>query len=201
MTKIVAKDDLGRWSWEKKVAVATKYNQLGNMRLVSELEEVPYDTLLQWKQSEWWPTMMAELKKAKQLTTNNKLGDIVDRSLVIIKDRLEEGDQVWNAKTCELIRVPISLKDATKVANDLLDKQIKMEEMIARIDVQKESVQDTLKLLATEFTKWANKAKKQDAIDVEFKEINNAIHEEREEGLQEGSSSVHLEAGGQEEAS
>jgi lipopolysaccharide biosynthesis regulator YciM len=183
MTKMVVKDEKGRWTWEKKVETATKYNQLGNMRLVSELTEVPYDTLLEWKQSEWWPQIMDEIKRAKQQKTNNKLVEIVTHSLELVEDRLKNGNMHWDSDTKEVVRVPISLKDAAKVANDLLDKQIKMEEMISRVDIQKESVQDTLKLLATEFSKWAGK-KNQDVIDVQFKEIPNVPSDGNEANIQ-----------------
>lgn len=193
------KQDGKSWSWEKRIAVATKYLALGNMRLVSELENIPYITLQSWKNEDWWPQILDEIRKAKAAQTNTKMSKIVDKSLDLIADRLENGDWVFDQKNSQMIRKEVSLKDATQAANALLNQQIKMEEMTQRVEIQKESVQDTLKMLAGEFAKWAKKDAKQEVIDVDFKEINNAIHAEREEGLPEGSGPLHEQAGSGEE--
>jgi hypothetical protein len=199
------KDKDYRWSWEKRIAVVTKYIALGNMRLVSELEGVNYDTLLQWKnETEWWPNLVEEVKKAQRSETNTKLSKIVAKALNVIEDRIENGDirVRVNKETgdIETERVPVSLKDATKAANDLLSQQIKMEEMTERVETNKTSMQDTLKMLAGEFQKWSLNQNKKSAETIEYKDITDAVHEEREEGLQTGSGSVHEQAGGSQEA-
>jgi hypothetical protein len=62
-------------------------------------------------------------------------------------------------------------------------------------------VQETLAMLAKEFQKLNRNKQKELAEDISFKEQSSAVHEEWEEGLQEGSSSIHLETGSEEEAS
>ena len=173
------RDENGAWSWQKKLEVATKYNELGNMRLVSELTGVPYSCLVEWKRSDWWPTLIEEVRKQKQLAKVKKMGDIVDRSLEILQDRLENGDQIYDPKSQEIKRVPISMRDASKTATEILDKQIKLEEMANRVEVQRETVQETLKLMATEFSKWTKRQSTKDAETIEYKELTDAIHEER----------------------
>jgi hypothetical protein len=115
---------------------------------------------------------------------NTKLSKIVDKSLSVIEDRLENGDIILNNKTGDLIRKPVSLKDANSVTKDLLAHQIRVEELTNKMEVQKETVADQLKLLAQEFSKWSRKLVQTNATDVLFKEIDSAIHEERKEGLQ-----------------
>lgn len=189
------------YTWETKVDVATRYMMLGNMRLISEQTRIPYDTLLQWKRADWWGDLIEEIRKAKRLDRASKLSKIVDRTLDIIEDRLDNGDFILNNKTGAIERKPVSMKDANSVAKDLIDRQITIEKIAEGVEARQDTVQDTLKLLATEFAKWNRINATKDAQTVEFKEVLDAVHEEREEGLQEGSGPVYLETGSEEEES
>lgn len=171
----VAKDEAGFYTWEKKIEVATKYMALGNMRLVGELCKVDYRTLMNWKKEKWWTELLNEIKKTRQTETSTKLSKIVDKSLEVIADRLEHGDFILNNKTGNIDRKPVSLRDANSVAKDLLGTQIKMEELTSKIETRQESVQEQLKLLATEFAKWSKGLSKQNAQTINFKEVANAI--------------------------
>ena len=93
------------------------------------------------------------------------------------------------------------LKKYISIYHNLIEKQLKMEEIADRLDTNKNTVQETLAMLAKEFQKLNRNKQNKEAIDVNFKELDNAVHEEREEGLQTGSSSLHLETRGEEEAS
>jgi hypothetical protein len=183
------------YTWQKKVEVVTKYMSLGNMRLVSELCSVPYETLYDWRKQDWWKQLVEEIRVAKKAKTNQKLTDIIDISLEIVADRLENGDFVLNQKTGQVERKPVSVRDASTITNNLLTRQIQMEEMASKADVQRDTIQETLKILAKEFSKWNNKSAAKPVIDVNFKEVTNAVHDEREEGLQEGSSEVYEQTG------
>ena len=83
----------GRYSWEKKVEAASKYMQLGNMRLVSELIEVPYQTIADWRKTDWWKDLCDELKTAKKAKQSQKLKlskPNSDRSSVLCTGMLKE---------------------------------------------------------------------------------------------------------------
>jgi S-adenosylmethionine:tRNA-ribosyltransferase-isomerase (queuine synthetase) len=189
------------YEWSDKTKACQLYMLNGNMRIVSEVTEIPYDTLCDWKRSEWWPTLVEEIRAAKRAKTGVKLSSIIDTSLEVLQDRLENGDWVLNNKTGAMVRRPVSLRDATTATNNLLTRQLQMEEIADKMENNKTTVQETLALLAKEFKKMTNHRTKQLATDIEFKEIDNAIHEEREEGLQEGSGPLYLEAGSEEEES
>ena len=188
---IPERDSLGNFTWEKKIDVATKYMALGNMRLVGEICNVPYQTLFSWKKQDWWAELIEEIRKTRRAETNTKLSKIVDKSLSVIEDRLDHGDFIMNLKTGELERKPVSMKDANTVTKDLLSHQARVEEMTQKMETTKETVQDQLKLLANEFAKWSRKLGNQDAITTGFKEIASAVHDEREEGLQEGGGEIY----------
>lgn len=183
-----------RWSWEQKVEVATLFMQLGNMRLVCEKTDVPYQTILDWRKTDWWPELIDEIKQIKRSKTGTKLAEIIEQSIAVVQDRLENGDFVLNNKTGEINRRPVSLRDAAVVTNNLITRQIQMEELAEKLVNRKESVKETLAVLAREFAKMNKLQEKAKAETIEFKESNNAIYEERQEGLQEGSSSLHEQA-------
>ena len=187
------------YTWSEKSEAVKKYMLLGNMRLVAELTGIPYNTLHDWRKQDWWPELYEELKKAAKAKTNNKLGTIIEDSLEIIQDRIQNGDWVLNQKTGEMVRKAVPLRDVGNLTNQLLTRQLQLEELSERMEHRKESVQDTLQLLAKEFSKWQRIQNKSKATDVEI--IEHAVHEEREKGLQDGGSEIHIEAGSQEETS
>jgi hypothetical protein len=159
------KDSIGYYSWEKKIDVATKYMALGNMRSVGELTGIPYVTLIGWKRTEWWGELIEEIRKTRKTEMNTKLSKIVDKSLAVIEDRLENGDWVMT-KDGDLSRRPVTMKDANTVTKDLLAHQVRVEEMTNKLEVQKETVQDQLQLLAKEFAKWSKKLSNNVAEDI-----------------------------------
>jgi len=188
------------YTWEAKIDAVTKYMALGNFRLVSELNKIPYRTLMAWRKEPWWAELVEEIKKTRQTELNTKLSKIVDKSLAVIEDRLDHGDFVLNNKTGEVVRKPVSIKEANTVTKDLLAHQARQEEMIANIEIRKETVAEQLKILADEFSKWSRQISKKTATTIEYKEKSDAVHDEREARLQEGSGEVYEPSFGSEEA-
>lgn len=172
--RLSAKDKTagGHFTWEKKIDVVSKYMALGNARLVSELTKVPYQTLVVWRREPWWAEIVEEVRRTRQGEMNSKLSKIVDKSLSVIEDRLENGDIIMNNKTGDLVRKPVSMKDANSVTKDLLAHQIRVEELTQKSDIQKETVEDQLIVLAKEFSKWSRKLVQTNSTDVPFKELS-----------------------------
>lgn len=177
------------YSWEKKYEVVTQMLACGNARLVSTLTGVSPITITSWKKQPWWAELEDEIKREKTLSLNTKLSKIISKSLDILEDRLENGNTKMT-KDGTLVKVPVELKDAAKVTNDLLTRQHILEKTMDGGSIEASSVQDTLEALKKEFSKWAKKEAIKDAIDIDVKE-QDAIHEERETGLQEGSGPLH----------
>jgi hypothetical protein len=189
------------YSWSDKTKAVQLYMLNGNMRIVSEVTSVPYDTLCDWKKQEWWATVVDELRAAAKAKRGTKLSHIVDVSLELVQDRLEKGDWIYNQKTGQLVRKPVSLRDVAQVTNNLMDKQIQLETLADKVDNNKTTVQETLAMLAKEFQKLNRNKQKTDAVDAVIKELPDALHDEWEEGLQEGSGEVHLKTRSEEETS
>lgn len=194
------------WPMEKKIEAVTAYLATGNMRIVSAAIGVDYQLCRFWKTQQWWKEYEYEIKNAKRSDTNNKFTKIIDKSLEIVADRLENGEMILNNKTGELMRKPIGIKDAIKVTTDIFNHQLALDKVKQdESSLQKqESIQDTLKQLADEFAKFNGTKKPAEIIeaeDVEFKENDHSIHEEREEGLQDPIREVRRETGSDQEES
>lgn len=170
-TQVFPLETQGKYTWSEKADVVSFYMSVGNMRLVSEKKNIPYPTLCDWKKSEWWPTLVDELRLAKKLKQNAKIDTILESGIEVIKDRLENGDFILNNKTGVVQRKPVSLRDAGQITNALMTRQIQMEELAQRMDHRESSMKDTLDLLAKEFQKWNRLQKPVDIVDVESKEV------------------------------
>lgn len=192
--------------WDKRMEVVGRYMLLGNLRLVSEQTGVHYNTLVEWKKSEWWPEVVAQLRQEKKSKQNANITKLIEQSLDVMADRLENGDYVLNNKTGQVVRKPVGVKEATTIAHQLLQRQTAIEELENKMARSEDTVQETLSLLAKEFQKW-NKLKNNNAEDIPFVEVvstvrdnyklageTSAVHDQREARLQEGSGSVHEQA-------
>lgn len=207
------------WDDKKKVEVVTTWLAVGKLSLTEAVTGVPKATIVNWKREPWWPDLVQEIQNESDQELDTKLQKIVDKSLDVVLDRIEHGDFVLNSKTGEVSRIPTKLKDVHRVSVDLIDKRdlIRNRE---RVKVEVLVVDDYLKKLALQFATFVKKQQTkpienelnpqpiQEAIPLGFiikEEANgelkaHAIHEERQEGLQEGSSSLHVEAGRNQEA-
>ena len=174
------RDAENNWTYDTKLTVCELILSTQNHRMVAEITEVPLETIRDWKKQEWWPSIVEEVQKIRRAELNSRLSKIVDSALSKIEDRLEHGDYVLNNKTGEIMRKPVSLKDANAVAKDILGQQISMNRVEAEVKVETDA-KELLKNLANEFAKLNRKLKQNSATDITFveKERIDAIHEER----------------------
>lgn len=96
-----------------------------------------------------------------------------------MEDRLDKGDFVWNQKTGEIARKPVSLKEARGAANDLLQRQVVLEKM-QREEVhqqQQQTVADQLAMLANEFAKFQT-GRTIEVVPSKPKDVEDAVYEE-----------------------
>jgi hypothetical protein len=194
------------WPIEKKIEVVSQFLVLGNMKMVAAVTGVEHSLIRQWKGQPWWKELEAEIRQTQNIEMDSKLSRIVDKSLDAVLDRVENGDFFYDQKAGQIKRKPVNLRDVAKVSTEMITKR----ELIRgnatdRKETTQISVAEQLKMLANEFAKWQRKEVDDiplvEVVDVESRELDDAVHEEREAGLQEGSGEVHLEAGSEEEES
>ena len=167
------------WPIEKKIEVVTKYLLLGSMPLVAEITGVNISVCKVWKTQQWWKDMVLEIQAAKRTQQDTKLSRIIDKALGAIEDRLDNGEQVVNPRTGELVRRPVALRDANNTANTLLQRQAileKLQQNDSQLE-QTQTIQEQLSFLAEEFSKFNNRSKL-NAETIEFKEVeDDAVHD------------------------
>lgn len=152
------------WSDSQKLEAVTTYLSLGNLALTSRVLKIPEMTLRMWKQKEWWKEVEGELKVQENIQLSSRLQRIIEGTLSATEDRLANGDYIYDNKSGQLVRKPVSMKDAHKVAMDLMDRRDILDNR-KPVNVSLEQIDDKLKKLADKFEQIAT-GRKQDVIEV-----------------------------------
>lgn len=155
------------WGDAKKVEVVTTYLALGKIVLVAAICKVPENTLRQWKMQPWWPELIHQIQTESDQELDTKLQKRIDKALDVVMDRLENGDFQFNQRTGEISRMPVKMRDASKVATELFDKRTLIRRNMNKPQINQEAVADVLSKLAKEFADFAN-YKKTKVIEVEI---------------------------------
>jgi len=181
------------WSDKQKVEAVQSWLLLGNLALTSRILSIPEITLRVWKTSEWWKNTVEDIKVQETIEMSSRLKKIVDASLGAVEDRLVNGDLIYDNKTGQMVRKPVNMRDAHKVSIDLMDKKAVLDKAAAP---REEETRDDERLfkLAEKFATFVTNTKPPVIINVEDVEIKDALHDQRETGLQEGIREIPLEA-------
>lgn len=144
----------GWWPQEKKVEVATLF--AAGMESPLELERitrVPAPTIRDWRREEWFHELLEDINVEHDKKIVGKLGNIVDKALDQIQDRINSGDYQYNRKTGEVTRVPAKLRDLTTATSTIVDKrQLLRGKATSR--TEKVDADGRLAKLAAEFRKF-----------------------------------------------
>jgi hypothetical protein len=143
-----------RWSDKQKMEAITSYLVLGNLALVSRLMNIPEITLRIWKASDWWKEVVDDLKSQERIELSNKMKKIVDAAHQVVENRLLNGDPVV-LKDGSVISKPVAMKDAHRVAVDLLNQRDTLERVNKPVEERASSDEEKLKQLAEKFATFA----------------------------------------------
>lgn len=105
-----------------KKEAAIIYLVTGNKKRTSEQVNVPYSTLYSWMESDWWDGLIERVRHEKQDELDGQLSQVIDKAFASILDRLEHGDCRLD-KDGQIVRVPVSARDATVIAGIAFDKR------------------------------------------------------------------------------
>jgi len=177
-----------QWSDSQKMEAIQSWLLLGNLALTSRILGIPEITLRVWKRTEWWNDMVTEIKSQERIQLSSRMKKIVDASLSVVEDRLVNGDFQFDQKSGEVIRKPVNMKDAHKVAIDLQDRQ----ELIEKADKPEttdDGIESRLLKLAEKFADMATKRIEQkvdehrtiDVVDADYIEDTNCVDDEIDE--------------------
>lgn len=147
-----------QWSDSQKMEAIQSYLLLGNLALTSRILGIPEITLRVWKTSQWWKDTVAEIKSQEKVELSSKMKKLVGASLAVVEDRLINGDYQFDQKTGEVIRKPVNMKDAHKVAMDMQERQDLIDKSLSGEESKgDEGVQSRLLKLAEQFAEMATK--------------------------------------------
>lgn len=171
-----------RWSDSQKTEAVQTYMILGSVKLVAGALQIPFDTLKVWKTSEWWKQLEGELRVQEDLQLSARLTKIVNRSYDVIEDRMEHGDFVYDQKSGTMRRKPVNMRDAHKVAIDLMDKKdMLITRHIAGDSVTTDKIEKTLADLAANFAKIAQSINNKGPVEVTDVIFGDDKHAEEEQ--------------------
>lgn len=150
---------------EFRIKAACVYAMTGSAAKTGEILGIKPGTIRQWKLQPWWQQVIDRIRNEKDDELDVKLTHIMDKSLEVINDRLENGDFVYDVKKGELVRKPMGGKETAVVTSIMVDKRamIREKRVVRR---QETEVMDRLKNLASEFEKMTKHHKAKDITDV-----------------------------------
>ena len=154
---------LTTYTQNQKIEAVKLWLVVGNLTQTAAALKIPYDTVKQWRYSDWWEKLAVEIKAEGRMEMGAKLKKIAERALDATLDRIENGD--WQmSPTGELVRRPVAAAVVSKIATDAISKAEELEKTPETTSLQ--SVNDRLKALALNFEKFSKKIHKIDVIDV-----------------------------------
>jgi transposase-like protein len=167
-----------RWSDKQKLEAVNSFLLLGNISLVSRILGIPRITLQVWKASNWWKELVDEIKLQDRIELSNKMKKIVNAAHAVVEDRLLNGDVVITPKG-ETVRKPVAMKDAHRVAVDLLNQKDAIEKAMSKEPgAEGEGSTDKLEVLAERFAMFATKKIEQSLDKKRTVEVTDVIYVE-----------------------
>jgi transposase-like protein len=175
---------------QQKIDAVQTYILTGNLALTGRTLGIHDRTLKLWKTTEWWKELEKELRSQETMILAASLKKQVEKALTVVNDRLDNGNYVYNAKTGEMVRKPVDLKEAHKVVTDFIDRRHKLI-TTEEHQVQQNDIKKKLADLAKSFEEFATKssdakpminvtdvifAKEIEHVDSTSRNSNNAEH-------------------------
>lgn len=161
---------------DTKIKAACVYALTGSAAKTGEILGIKPGTIRQWKLQPWWQQVIDRIKNEKDDELDVKLTGIIDKSVEVINDRLQNGDYVYDVKAGELVRKPMGGKETAVVTSIMIDKRAMIRE---RKTTKREEgeVLDRIKKLQKEFENMAKVHKAKDITNESEVIIEDDTHE------------------------
>lgn len=162
---------LGHWSDSQKIELVTTWLATGNLALSAATHSIPEITARKWKASDWWKQMVEDIRASENLQLDSKLSKVVAKATDQLLDRVDNGDFQYDQKTGQLVRKPISARDAAKITSDMIDRRELLQgKKQAEVDNTRK-MEDKLLKLADELSRFS-RAKVVVEMEPQIKESN-----------------------------
>lgn len=142
------------WSDKQKLETVQSYLMLGNLAMTARVLKIPEETVRRWRQTSWWKEIEGELRVQDELQLSARMKKVMEHSLDAVEDRLSKGDYVYDQKTGQMRRKPVSMRDAHKVSMDLIEKRDILNKRNT-VDSSEEQMSDKLLKMMKQFAEFA----------------------------------------------
>ncbi len=156
-----------RYSDAQKLEAVKCWLITGNAMQTASSLGIPLVTFNSWRYSQWWSDLVKELKAENNIKLSNRLKTIADKAMILVEDRLENGDWIYDQKSGEMRRKPVIAKDAHKIAADLIQIQMKVEQPVEENNDKIMDRLDAIKNAMIEITKAKKPVQVTDVVFVE----------------------------------
>jgi len=146
------------WAQSQKIECVLTYIATGSEVKTAAATGIPKNTIHIWRYQPWWKELTQQIRDEEDDKLSADLGKIVEKAMTTVEDRLINGDFGFNQKTGEIFRKPVNLKDAHKVAVDMIDQKLKVEGRAVQ-QVEKLDTMNQLEFLAKKFAEFATMSK------------------------------------------
>jgi hypothetical protein len=178
----ISQQDRGNWSEKKKLEALSYFVANGSMAETSRHCQVPYSTLLKWKETDWWKDKIRDIQTEDYDKLDAKLTKALDKALDQVMDRINNGDHIYDPRTGKVRQIPAKLRDLNTAFNGLMDKRQLIRKQPTKI-VEQTTTATQLQNLAEQFAAFVSGKKPQDSLkDVTLEFIEGETVEQDEDG-------------------
>lgn len=145
----------GGYSPEKKVQAIVAYMISGTFAQAERMCGVPQATISTWKrESAWWPALTSQISKHRNDELDIEFTNILHKTTDSVMDRLENGDEFYDAKSGELYKKQVTSTNLAKILSVTYSNRALLRgDPTSR--VEKISTEERLSRLSNEFKKFS----------------------------------------------
>ena len=114
---------------EQVVKAASDYVVIGSVQEVARRNGISDRAIYDWRKTEWWVELTSCLREENSDELDGALSGLIQDAVAAARDRIQNGDHKLlkmkgeSGDRVELVRVPVSAKDAAITAAVALDKR------------------------------------------------------------------------------
>ena len=123
------------WPEKKRYEALTTFVATGSIPTTAHLTGIPINTIKSWKTAAWWKEGIEQLQYEDNIKVSSKLSRLLEKSILAVEDRLDNGEHMYDPRTGTILRIPPKLRDVHKITNDIVDKK----QQLLKMHTEKES--------------------------------------------------------------
>jgi GTPase involved in cell partitioning and DNA repair len=136
-----------RYTDKQKLTALQVYQATGSIKQAALDAGIGYEYLRQITTTDWWKKSVQEFQEASDNQLDSEMTDIIHTGVLALKDRVSNGDYMWDSASQMFKRKHLPAKDLVKVTEMLMKQRSAHREKPAEQATQA-SIQDHLSRIA-----------------------------------------------------